>query len=107
MQKKPCILIIRDGWGINPGGSENALKNGDATLLADTPLRKSLYPQNMVDPSDILKKFILPIIYTLVIGRKEDTRIQLTLGWKTDSLIKRFQGGGTKFCYILRPFLKY
>jgi 2,3-bisphosphoglycerate-independent phosphoglycerate mutase len=33
----PVMLIIRDGWGINPGGREHAIENGDATLLARTP----------------------------------------------------------------------
>ena len=34
MAKKPVVLIIRDGWGINPGGKAKAQENGDATLLA-------------------------------------------------------------------------
>src|SRR5438094_968216 len=40
---KPVILIIRDGWGINPGGRAEAEKNGDATLLARTPFHEELY----------------------------------------------------------------
>src|SRR5437870_10624020 len=40
---KPVILIIRDGWGINPGGRDAAEKNGDATLLAKTPFHDHLY----------------------------------------------------------------
>src|SRR5258708_7881950 len=40
---KPVILIIRDGWGINPGGREAAAKNGDATLLAKTSFHDQLY----------------------------------------------------------------
>ena len=43
MAKKPCILVIRDGWGINPDGPAGAEKNGDATLLADTPFHDYLY----------------------------------------------------------------
>jgi len=43
MAKKPCILVIRDGWGINPGGGSQAAKNGDATLLTDTPFHDYLY----------------------------------------------------------------
>src|SRR6184192_3414655 len=39
----PVMLIIRDGWGINPGGREHATKNGDATLLARTPFHDQLY----------------------------------------------------------------
>ncbi len=37
------MLIIRDGWGINPGGREHASENGDATLLAHTPFHDQLY----------------------------------------------------------------
>ena len=40
---KPVILIIRDGWGINPGGFEKRDENGDATLLAKTPFHDRLY----------------------------------------------------------------
>src|SRR5436309_15940741 len=39
----PIMLIIRDGWGINPGGTEKAHENGDATLLARTPFHDQLY----------------------------------------------------------------
>jgi 2,3-bisphosphoglycerate-independent phosphoglycerate mutase len=39
----PVMLIIRDGWGINPGGREQAEENGDATLLARTPFHDRLY----------------------------------------------------------------
>jgi 2,3-bisphosphoglycerate-independent phosphoglycerate mutase len=39
----PVMLIIRDGWGINPGGSEKRQGNGDATLLASTPFHDQLY----------------------------------------------------------------
>ncbi len=37
------MLIIRDGWGINPGGRAKAKENGDATLLARTPFHDQLY----------------------------------------------------------------
>jgi 2,3-bisphosphoglycerate-independent phosphoglycerate mutase len=37
------MLIIRDGWGINPGGRAKANENGDATLLARTPFHDQLY----------------------------------------------------------------
>jgi 2,3-bisphosphoglycerate-independent phosphoglycerate mutase len=40
---KPIVLIIRDGWGINPGGAERREENGDATLLARTPFHDRLY----------------------------------------------------------------
>ena len=34
---RPVMLIIRDGWGINPGSKKSREANGDATLLASTP----------------------------------------------------------------------
>jgi len=40
---RPVLLIIRDGWGINPGGKAKANENGDATLLARTPFHDRLY----------------------------------------------------------------
>src|SRR5438034_10607140 len=40
---RPIVLIIRDGWGINPGGKEGREENGDATLLARTPFHDRLY----------------------------------------------------------------
>jgi len=42
-QKKPVVLLIRDGWGINPDGRARAKENGDATLLAKTPFHDELY----------------------------------------------------------------
>lgn len=39
----PVVLIIRDGWGINPGGRDQAEAHGDATLLARTPFHDHLY----------------------------------------------------------------
>jgi 2,3-bisphosphoglycerate-independent phosphoglycerate mutase len=39
----PVMLIIRDGWGVNPGGQEKRNQNGDATLLASTPFHDKLY----------------------------------------------------------------
>jgi 2,3-bisphosphoglycerate-independent phosphoglycerate mutase len=39
----PVLLIIRDGWGINPGGKKSREQNGDATLLARTPFHDQLY----------------------------------------------------------------
>ena len=41
--KKPVLLLIRDGWGINPAGRSGAEKQGDATLLASTPIHDQLY----------------------------------------------------------------
>tara|TARA_R110002096_G_scaffold147671_19_gene307765 strand:- start:28808 stop:30364 length:1557 start_codon:yes stop_codon:yes gene_type:complete len=43
MAKKPVVLIIRDGWGINPGGNKTAEKDANATLLAETPFHDQLY----------------------------------------------------------------
>lgn len=40
---KPVVLIIRDGWGINPRGREGANADGNATLLASTPFHDQLY----------------------------------------------------------------
>lgn len=37
------MLIIRDGWGINPHGRERAQADGNATLLARTPFHDQLY----------------------------------------------------------------
>ena len=39
----PVLLLIRDGWGINPGGWDKRVENGDATLLAKTPFHDRLY----------------------------------------------------------------
>src|SRR6266566_2745897 len=39
----PVMLIIRDGWGINPAGRDKCKENGDATLLASTPFHDKLY----------------------------------------------------------------
>ena len=39
------MLLIRDGWGINPGGREQRQAHGDATLLARTPFHDELYRQ--------------------------------------------------------------
>jgi 2,3-bisphosphoglycerate-independent phosphoglycerate mutase len=54
MPKQPVVLIIRDGWGINPGGRAKAVENGDATLLAKTPFHDHLYatyPQSTLSAS--------------------------------------------------------
>jgi 2,3-bisphosphoglycerate-independent phosphoglycerate mutase len=37
------MLMIRDGWGINPGGRAQREPNGDATLLGRTPFHDQLY----------------------------------------------------------------
>ncbi|TAE90192.1 MAG: 2,3-bisphosphoglycerate-independent phosphoglycerate mutase, partial [Verrucomicrobia bacterium] len=54
MAKKPVVLIIRDGWGVNPGGKETAERDGNATLLAKTPFHDALYeryPQSRLSAS--------------------------------------------------------
>ena len=54
MSKKPVVLIIRDGWGVNPGGPAKAAENGDATLLARTPFHDHVYakyPQSRLSAS--------------------------------------------------------
>ncbi len=43
MSKKPVVLIIRDGWGISPAGLKSANDEGNATLLARTPVHDRLY----------------------------------------------------------------
>src|ERR1700686_586022 len=40
---QPVMLIIRDGWGINPHGRQFAEADGNATLLARTPYHDYLY----------------------------------------------------------------
>lgn len=54
MKKKPVVLIIRDGWGVNPGGKETAIKDGNATLLAKTPFHEIMfekYPKGFLSAS--------------------------------------------------------
>jgi len=54
MAKKPVVLIIRDGWGVNPGGQKTAKKDGNAVLLADTPFHDkvlSQYPKGFLSAS--------------------------------------------------------
>ena len=56
MDKKPVVLIIRDGWGVNPGGEETAVKDGNATLLAKTPFHEVMfakYPKGFISASGL------------------------------------------------------
>ena len=56
MAKKPVVLIIRDGWGVNPGGKETAIKDGNATLLAKTPFHEVMfktYPKGFLSASGL------------------------------------------------------
>lgn len=43
MAKQPVVLIIRDGWGDNPGGPEEAEKVGDCPRLANTPFTDEMH----------------------------------------------------------------
>lgn len=40
-QKRPVVLIIRDGWGVSPNPNL-VQKEGNATLMAKTPVQESL-----------------------------------------------------------------
>lgn len=54
MAKKPAVLIIRDGWAENPGGQSTAAKDGNATLLGETPFHDHLfakYPVSQISGS--------------------------------------------------------
>jgi 2,3-bisphosphoglycerate-independent phosphoglycerate mutase len=56
MDKQPVVLIIRDGWGVNPGGAETAEKDGNASLLANTPFHDRMlkkYPKSFVSASGL------------------------------------------------------
>ena len=56
MAKKPVVLIIRDGWGANPGGKETAIKDGNAVLLANTPFHDEVlkpYPRGFLSASGL------------------------------------------------------
>jgi 2,3-bisphosphoglycerate-independent phosphoglycerate mutase len=56
MAKKPVVLIIRDGWGVNPGGKETAIRDGNATLLAKTPFHDVMleaYPKGFLSASGL------------------------------------------------------
>ena len=56
MAKKPVVLVIRDGWGVNPGGEKTAVKDGNATLLAKTPFHQVMfakYPKGFLSASGL------------------------------------------------------
>ena len=51
---KPVVLIIRDGWGVSPNGRAAIEKEGNATLLAKTPVQDRLLqtcPSTLLIPS--------------------------------------------------------
>ena len=50
---RPVVLIIRDGWGINPAGRAGIEREADATLMARTPVNDALCaecPHATLDP---------------------------------------------------------
>lgn len=56
MAKKPVVFIIRDGWGVNPGGKRTAKRDGNASLLADTPFHDVMldeYPKSFLSASGL------------------------------------------------------
>ena len=56
MAKKPVVLVIRDGWGLNPGGQKAAERDGNATLLAQTPFHDEIlaqYPRGTLSASGL------------------------------------------------------
>jgi 2,3-bisphosphoglycerate-independent phosphoglycerate mutase len=56
MAKKPVVLIIRDGWGANPGGKKTAVQDGNAVLLANTPFHDEVltpYPHGFLSASGL------------------------------------------------------
>ena len=57
MPKQPVVLIIRDGWGDNPGGDATAKKDGNAAILADTPFHDEVlfkdYPYGHLSASGL------------------------------------------------------
>ena len=44
--ERPVMLIIRDGWGVSPGGVARIDVEGNATLMAKTPVQNALLAQN-------------------------------------------------------------
>ena len=56
MAHQPTVLIIRDGWGVNPGGNKTAKKDGNAVELAKTPFHDVMeekYPKGLVSASGL------------------------------------------------------
>jgi 2,3-bisphosphoglycerate-independent phosphoglycerate mutase len=56
MAHKPVVLIIRDGWGVNPGGRKTAEQDGNAVELADTPFHdkmEGVYPKGSLSASGL------------------------------------------------------
>ncbi|MEM9079836.1 MAG: 2,3-bisphosphoglycerate-independent phosphoglycerate mutase [Verrucomicrobiota bacterium] len=57
MSKQPVVLIIRDGWGLNPGGAETAEQDGNAVELGRTPFHDEVllpkYPRGHLSASGL------------------------------------------------------
>jgi len=57
MAKAPVVLIIRDGWGVNPGGAATAEKDGNAVELGKTPFHDQVlhpnYPKGSLSASGL------------------------------------------------------
>lgn len=56
MEKAPVVLIIRDGWGVNPGGKETAERDGNSVELSSLPFHDHLwgtYPKGSVSASGL------------------------------------------------------
>lgn len=54
MDKSPVVLIIRDGWGVNPGGKDTAQQDGNSVELSNTPFHDHLwdnYPKGFISAS--------------------------------------------------------
>jgi 2,3-bisphosphoglycerate-independent phosphoglycerate mutase len=50
---RPVVLVIRDGWGLNPAGRAGIESEADATLMAKTPVNDGLRatcPRATLDP---------------------------------------------------------
>ncbi len=53
LSHRPVVLIIRDGWGLNPAGRAGIEIEADATLMARTPVNDGLRaacPHTTLDP---------------------------------------------------------
>ncbi|MDP0492449.1 MAG: 2,3-bisphosphoglycerate-independent phosphoglycerate mutase [Verrucomicrobiota bacterium JB023] len=55
--KAPVVLIIRDGWGVNPGGKATAEQDGNAVELGKTPYHDGVlmpdYPRGYISASGL------------------------------------------------------
>jgi 2,3-bisphosphoglycerate-independent phosphoglycerate mutase len=54
-QPAPVLLIVRDGWGVSPNGRSRAVAEGNATLLANTPVHDRLladFPSTLIGAAE-------------------------------------------------------